>query len=308
MTARVAPLADLPPLARIEEIADRLGAAWSVERTRRWLQALNREADGAMIVPNGRRYLVNMVALERWSGMRSLLHERELPLRVAEHEEQIEEHGEELEDLRLRVARLERPPAWARTAKPEALAPLASAVRQLLDEPRHGGRWQGEPSHLFEVLSALVPETVRRLPTWPKSARTLSRALPRMVTFLRMAGVHIDDRRAGRRHVWTLERMEQPVGSLPFPLSPEAKTPNENGDGYGDGDGAGSGDGNGDGNGDGKSAGATRSRPLSNTDAGDGRFLAPSSSVETQISVAATAHYEGCESGRRETPSDDDDE
>lgn len=117
---RPAPLAGLSPLSTIAEIARRLGSAWSVERTRRWLQTLNAEARGAILVPNGREYLVNLVALERWPGMRALLHERELPARVAAHEEQLEEHGEELEDLRTRMVRLERSSGVAKCAAPAA--------------------------------------------------------------------------------------------------------------------------------------------------------------------------------------------
>jgi hypothetical protein len=106
---RVAPLAGLSPLSTIDEIAERLGPEWTVERTRRWLQTLNAEAHGAILVPNGRQYLVNLVALERWPGMRALLHERELPARVAALDEQVEEHDERLEDVEARLARLERP-------------------------------------------------------------------------------------------------------------------------------------------------------------------------------------------------------
>lgn len=71
-------------------------------------------------------------------------------------------------------------------------SPIAVALRALLEKPTHAGTWEGQPEQLLAALSDLTAEPTRRMPSWPKNAASLSRALRRAATFLRTVGVEIN--------------------------------------------------------------------------------------------------------------------
>lgn len=117
-----------------------------------------------------------------------------------------------------------------------AASPVGTAVRRLLDWPKQGGKWEGEPSQLLTALADLVPEDTRKLPSWPKTANALSGRLRRAATFLRSVGVTVDlDGHAGRgadRHrVWRLAKIEGTGETVPTdPTSPTAENGPRSGD------------------------------------------------------------------------------
>lgn len=78
-------------------------------------------------------------------------------------------------------------------------SPVAVALLELLDKPTSAGRWEGQPEQLLCALSGMTAEPTRRMPSWPKNAASLSRALRRAATFLRTVGVELDlDGKVGR--------------------------------------------------------------------------------------------------------------
>ena len=80
-----------------------------------------------------------------------------------------------------------------------AASPVAVALRSLLERPMNAGRWEGQPEQLLSALNELTAEPTRRMPSWPKNAASLSRALRRAATFLRQVGVEVQlDGKAGR--------------------------------------------------------------------------------------------------------------
>lgn len=96
-------------------------------------------------------------------------------------------------------------------------SPVASVLRRLLDQPKHAGRWRGEPSQLLKELCDLASDAARKLPTWPKTPNALSKVLRRAATFLRSVGVTIDfndhdGRGDAKRRVWRIARAESAEG------------------------------------------------------------------------------------------------
>jgi hypothetical protein len=118
-------------------------------------------------------------------------------------------------------------------------APVAVALRKLLDVPTQAGRWEGEPAMLLETLGRYTPEETRRSSEWPKSARALSSALRRQATFLRSVGVTLDlDGKVGHesRRVWRIARVEVPAtSSAPSARPAPAENSHERADGPADG-------------------------------------------------------------------------
>lgn len=84
-------------------------------------------------------------------------------------------------------------------------SPVASAVRELVSQPRRSGLWEGTARALLGDLNILVGDDAKRAAGWPKQANALSRELNRARTYLRKVGVDIENSSAGRgasKHRW----------------------------------------------------------------------------------------------------------
>lgn len=77
-------------------------------------------------------------------------------------------------------------------------SPVASAVRELLSDEKHGGKWEGTAGALLGDLNRITPEAQRHARGWPKQPNHLSAQLARAKTFLREVGVSVDTRSEGR--------------------------------------------------------------------------------------------------------------
>jgi hypothetical protein len=72
--------------------------------------------------------------------------------------------------------------------------PVAAAILSLMEEraEKDGGNvWEGSCKALLTLLESLVDDGVKRSPDWPKTPRSLSGRLRRLVTFLREVGMHV---------------------------------------------------------------------------------------------------------------------
>jgi hypothetical protein len=115
-------------------------------------------------------------------------------------------------------------------------SPVATAVRKLLDQPKHAGLWEGTPDQALTALTALVSDEAKRQPSWPKSPSALSSRLRRSATFMRTVGISLDldgtEGRGDEKHrVFRFAKLRVGENAVPSdPTSPEAENEHGSGD------------------------------------------------------------------------------
>ena len=74
---------------------------------------------------------------------------------------------------------------------------VGAALLEFMDG-RDGDRWQGSCAQLLELLEQSVSDGVKRSSAWPKTPKSLSNRLRRLMTFFRESGTHIEFHKATR--------------------------------------------------------------------------------------------------------------
>lgn len=86
--------------------------------------------------------------------------------------------------------------------------PVAAGVVEFMsDRPE----WEGTPSTLLQLLTALVGETQAKQKTWPKAAHVLSNRMQRIAPNLRAVGIDIDVSRDSKRRTVKLCKQASPA-------------------------------------------------------------------------------------------------
>jgi hypothetical protein len=89
------------------------------------------------------------------------------------------------------------------------LALEASVVATpLLDFLDKTADWEGSPTALLDILEKRVSEQVKRMPGWPKNARSLSGHLKRIAPNMRKAGWALEQGRGSKRRLWLIRRVD----------------------------------------------------------------------------------------------------
>jgi len=82
-------------------------------------------------------------------------------------------------------------------------------VQPLLDLLEAQGGWSGSSSELLKLLNERLGEqAARRMPSWPKSPRSLTGHLKRLAPNLRAAGWSAEQDRSSRKRLWVIRRAE----------------------------------------------------------------------------------------------------
>lgn len=101
-------------------------------------------------------------------------------------------------------------------------SPVSQPVRDLAERRD----WQGTATELLTELDSTVADGTRRLKSWPKSGRSLSNALRRIVPNLRALEIEVTFDRQGNRRTINIRKSPQ-SSSLPSSASLEAASDSE---------------------------------------------------------------------------------
>jgi hypothetical protein len=94
---------------------------------------------------------------------------------------------------------------------------VASTVRSFAEEKAEN-KWEGTATELLEILNRRVPDSIRKLKSWPKKSHVLSSRLKRAATFLRAKDIDIyfggRESGTGRRFIIIRKRRGRSVTSV----------------------------------------------------------------------------------------------
>ncbi|WP_198164748.1 hypothetical protein [Rhodoplanes sp. Z2-YC6860] len=78
---------------------------------------------------------------------------------------------------------------------------IAVAIRDYITPTKYPGGFRGSPTELLNVLSAAVPDVIRRARGWPVKAQQMGNAFERAKPLLRHRGFHVERHRGGQREI-----------------------------------------------------------------------------------------------------------
>ncbi|MFI5301334.1 MAG: hypothetical protein ACHREM_24885, partial [Polyangiales bacterium] len=81
--------------------------------------------------------------------------------------------------------------------------PVASLIPRLLRQMA-GAPWEGTPTSLYQRLSGMADESIRRAEGWPRAANSMTGKLRRIAPLLRAAGISLTERRIPNARLITI--------------------------------------------------------------------------------------------------------